>query len=228
MSDVSAGRVMSRPTIAVALAQFLAEQEQRLAPRTVAQYRDVVELLQHCLNDYAYSSLDKREAERFERLHGTTEGASQEFCTIFGPEHILPHVGEFLGYFMIRKVIASRTLLRAAGTVVKRLAAWLAEQGYVAAEAVELAQERGAVAARDLPRADDLATRLRAFANTWAEPDAADQIEDHFQITRIEPGKVWLARSDRWSRMRADSAPRRDQPAVPGRLDRLWRDRPGR
>ena len=43
-----------------------------------------------------------------------------------------------------------------------------------------------------LPSADDLATRLRAFANEWAEPDADDQIEDHFQITRIEPGKIWL------------------------------------
>lgn len=45
---------MNSPTIAVVLAQFLAEQDQRLAPKTVTQYRDVVELLQHYLNDYAY------------------------------------------------------------------------------------------------------------------------------------------------------------------------------
>ena len=37
---------MNSPTIAVVLAQFLAEQEQRLAPKTVTQSRDVVELLQ--------------------------------------------------------------------------------------------------------------------------------------------------------------------------------------
>jgi hypothetical protein len=59
---------VKRPTIAVVLAQFLAEQEQRLAPKTVAQYRDVVELLQHHLNGYAYASLDELDAKRFERL----------------------------------------------------------------------------------------------------------------------------------------------------------------
>lgn len=193
MSDASAGRVMTRPTIAVALAQFLAEQEQRLAPKTITQYRDVVELLQHYLNDYAYALLDERDAERYERLRGVDGDTPREFCTIFGPEHILSHVGEFLGYFMIRKVMASRTLLRAAGTVTKQLAVWLAEQGYVDTEAAELAKERGAEAARELPKADELATRLQAFADEWADPDAADQIEDHFRMTRVEPGKVWLA-----------------------------------
>ena len=193
MSDASAGRAMTRPTIAVALAQFLAAQEQRLAPKTVGQYRDVVELLQHCLNDYGYTSLDQRETERYERLRGGVGDTPREFCTIFGPEHILPNMSEFLGYFMIRKVMASQTLLRAAGTVTKRLAAWLAEQGYVAAESAEVAQERGARAARELPRAEELASRLRAFADTRAELDSVDQIEDHFQITRIEPGKVWVA-----------------------------------
>ena len=183
---------MNRPTIAVVLAQFLAEQEQRLAPKTVAQYRDVVELLQHYLNGYAYLALDERDAKRFERLQHATGDVPREFCQIFGPEHILPNVGEFLGYFMIRKVMASRTLLRAAGTVTKRLAVWLAEQGYVDTEAAELAKERGVEAARELPKADELATRLQTLANGWAKPGAADQIEDHFQITRVEPGKIWL------------------------------------
>ena len=53
MGDASAGTAVQRPTITVTLAQFMAEQEQRLAPKTCAQYRDVVELLQHHLNGYA-------------------------------------------------------------------------------------------------------------------------------------------------------------------------------
>lgn len=193
VGDARGATAVTRPTIAVVLAQFLAEQEQRLAPKTVAQYRDVVELLRHYLNGYAYLSLSELDAKRFERLQHATGDAQREFCQIFGSEHILPNVSEFLGYFMIRKVMASRTLLRAAGTVTKRLAAWLAEQGYVDTEAAELAKERGAEAARELPKADELATRLQALADEWADPDAADQIEDHFQITRVEPGKVWLA-----------------------------------
>jgi hypothetical protein len=193
MSDAGTGGAATRPTIAVALAQFLAEQERCRSPRTVTQYRDVVELLQHYLNDYAFVPPDDPDAERDEQLRGAAGGIPREFCTTFGPERIMPHVGEFLGYFMVRKVMASRTLLRASGTVTKRLAAWLAERGYVDAESAEWAKERGAEAARELPKADELATRLRAFAEAWAAREAVDEIEDHFQITRVEPGKVWLA-----------------------------------
>ena len=97
---------VTKPTIAVALAQFLDEQERRLSPKTAAQYRDVVELLQHQLNGYAYLSLDELDAKRFERLQRATGDVRREFCQVFGPEHILPNVGEFLGYFMVRKVVA--------------------------------------------------------------------------------------------------------------------------
>lgn len=45
-------------TIAEVLAEFLAEQEQRLAPRTFRSYREVVEFFRHNLNDYAYQALD--------------------------------------------------------------------------------------------------------------------------------------------------------------------------
>jgi len=192
MGDAGTGGAATRPTIAVALAQFLAEQEQRRSPRTMAQYYSVVELLQHYLNDYAFVPPDDPDAERFEQLRGAAGDSPPEFCTTFGPERILPHMGEFLGYFMVRKVIASRALLRAAGTVTKRLVAWLAEQGYVEAEAAEMATERGAEAARALPKADELAARLQAFAEERGGPDAAEQLEDHFQITRLEPGRIWL------------------------------------
>ena len=192
VGDAIMGTGMTKPTIAVALAQFLDEQGRRLSPKTAGQYRDVVELLQHHLNGYAYLSLDELDAKRFERLQRATGDVQREFCQVFGPEHILPNVGEFLGYFMVRKVIASRALLRAAGTVTKRLAAWLAEQGYVEAEAAEMATERGAEAARALPKADELADRLQAFAEERGGPDAAEQLEDHFQITRIGPGRIWL------------------------------------
>ena len=31
------------------------------------------------------------------------------------------------------------------------------------------------------------------FAEAQGDPDAADQLEDQFQITRVEPGRIWLA-----------------------------------
>jgi len=57
---------------------------------------------------------------------------------------------------MVRKVIAGRELLRAAGTVTKKLAAWLQENGHISPDEAADASERGATAARDLPRAEEL------------------------------------------------------------------------
>jgi hypothetical protein len=183
---------MARPTIATVLAEFLTEQQQHRSPKTFAQYQDVVELLQHSLNGYAYLTLSELDAKRFDQRFKAPGDAHREFCEIFGPEYILPNMGEFLGYFMVRKVSASQVLLRAAGTVTKKLAAWLAEKGYADVRAVEVATEQGAAAARDLPKAEALASRLAAFAEAHDEGAAVEASEDHFRIMRVEPGRIWL------------------------------------
>ncbi len=183
---------IASPTIAEVLAQFLAEQKQRLAPKTFAQYESVIELLQDSLNRYAYQSLDKKQSKLFDQLYNAKGDDHREFCEIFSPEHILPNIGEFLGYFMVRKVIAGKDLLRAAGTVIKKLARWLAEKGYAQPEEVENAEERGASAAKDLPEAEELASRLQVFADRQKRGKRGEEVEDHFRITRVEAGKIWL------------------------------------
>jgi len=189
MSDTAR---IAKPTIAEVLAQFVSDQHQRLAPKTFTKYQSIIELLEHSLNGYAYQSLSKGDAALFDRLYNAKGTERREFCEIFGPEHILPNMGEFLGYFMVRKVIAGKETLRAAGTVTKKLAAWLAEKGYAKADDAKEAAERGREAARDLPKADALASLLHEFAERQERGDEKDEIEDHFTLTRVEAGKVWL------------------------------------
>ena len=107
------------PTIDEALAEFLVEQEKRLAPRTFRNYADVIHLLRDCLNGYGHQSLDADERRRWESVYERDEEA---FVHVFGPAKIADNLGEFLDYFMIRKVMAGEELLRAAGTVTKKLA----------------------------------------------------------------------------------------------------------
>ena len=94
---------------------------------------------------------------------------------------------------MVRKVVAGRDLLRAAGTVVKRLAAWLAEKGYATAEGAAMATVTGAAAARALPRAEKLAGLLYRFVQGRPAQRVLERREDQFVITGIEPGRLWLA-----------------------------------
>ncbi len=182
---------LAGPTISEVLAAFLADEKARLAAKTYGLYEDVIELLQHSLNGYAANSLDKGEYELWEELFNAEGDRHREFCEIFGAEHILPHIGEFLSYFMVRSVMAGQALLRASGTVTKNLAKWLADQGYATAEQAEDAVERGTDAARDLPMAEKLTALLYEFTSSKYSPDDAD-IEDRFEIRRVEPGKVWL------------------------------------
>ena len=179
------------PTIRAVLSAYLADEERRLAARTYRQYAEVIELLRHSLNGYGPNSLDPADQEIWDMHDNAPDGSEREFCDIFGPEHILPNVGEFLNYFMIRKVMAGADLRRTAGTVVKKLATWLGARAYASADQVGDSVERGSDAARDLPRAEKLATLLYEHASCKYQPKDSD-IEDHFLITRVEPGKLWL------------------------------------
>jgi hypothetical protein len=102
-------------TIDEALSAFLADQRERLSARTFRNYADVIKLLGHSLDGYAHSSLDGDELRRFEQAFDG--GDEHAFCRLFGPEKICEHLGEFLGYFMVRKVVAGQELLKASGTV---------------------------------------------------------------------------------------------------------------
>lgn len=180
---------VAKPTISEVLVEFLADEKTRLAAKTYRQYESVVDLLKHSLNGYAYQYLDKSEATLLDRL-GTEQ--QKEFCDVFGPEHILSNVSEFLDYFMVRKVMCGKDTLRAAGTMTKKLAVWLAEHGYANSDDAKDAAEQGAEAARNLPAAD----RLRDALNDFADGNGLDQkdedISDHFTITAVEAGAIWL------------------------------------
>lgn len=193
MADVSAST--ERPTIDEVFLEFLDDQQRQLSPRTWRRYAEVVELLRACLNGYGYQSLPETDRARWEAAFDA--GDEEAFCRLFGPEQIVENYGEFLGYFMVRKVLAGQELLRAAGTVTRRLAQWMAERGYLNPAQAEVAAARAAEASRDLPHAEQLATLLHEQARgTRLDPatlGARDYVEDCLEIERVQPGALWFA-----------------------------------
>lgn len=187
----------AEPNIRRVLEEFLEAQRTRLAPRTLARYADVLDLLRSYLNGYAHENLSAPEAALFERGYNAEGEEHREFCDLFGPDKIVESLDVFLGYFMIRNVIAGEDFLRAAGTVTRKLSKWLAGKGYVSQEAAGEAAETSAAAARDLPKAERAAQILREASNRLdidvAELAEEDCLEfDHFTIARVEPGRLWL------------------------------------
>ena len=147
-------------TIEQVFDEFLGDQRRRLRPRTLSKYEDVLGLLRDYLNRYAYQSLSTAEAALFDRYYNAPGDKHLEFCQLFGPDKIVANLGGFLGYFMIRKVVAGQDLKRAAGPVMKKLSTWLAAQGHVAEDEAQEGADLGAEAARDLPKAERAARIL--------------------------------------------------------------------
>lgn len=169
-------------TISQVLEEFLSDQEARLSPKTLSKYEGIVSLFESYLESY-WPDHDHDEYNRITDQGGT-------FCGTFGPGEIPNGYGEFLGYFMPHKVMCGKDTMKAAGTVTKKLAKWLAEKGYVKDTAA--AQERAKEAARDLPAAQDVLDLLEEYVDEKSPSSYRDEIEDHFWIKKIEPGKLWL------------------------------------
>jgi len=182
-------------TIDDVLEAFLTDQRARLSARTMRNYEDVVDLLRDSLNGYGPNTLESADHQRWEQAFHA--GDMEAFCHLFGPEHILGHSDEFLGYFMIRKVMAGQELLRAAGTVTKKIANWLHEKGYVDDVQRDLTLDRGTEAARHLPRAERLANLLyqqsrRTPTFDWDTLASDDLVEDQLVVTRVEGNDLYF------------------------------------
>jgi hypothetical protein len=184
-----------RETIDHVLEVFLREQRLRLSDRTYRNYEDVIRLLRHSLDGYGYVSLSEPEAKRWQTAFDT--GDEEAFCHLFGPEKIPPHLGEFLGYFMVRKVMAGQELLKAAGTVTGKLVRWLEKEAHIEPEVAEIAIDRARDGARDLPAADRLGSLLQGVAAAAPEIDInfvkdEDWVENQLTISEVEPGRIWF------------------------------------
>ncbi len=181
---------VDKPIKAV-LAEFLADQRKRLKPNTLNRYISIVGLFESLMDGYASQNLDDDEMALWDDLFNASGPKHREFCEIFGPEKMPENVGEFLSYFMPRKVICGKDLLRAAGTVTKKLGKWLAEKGYVGSDAADNMAHSGARASKDLPAAEALAEMLAAYVDATAPP-VSKIIEGHFEVRAVGPTSLAL------------------------------------
>jgi hypothetical protein len=162
--------------------EFLADQEARLSPKTLDKYEGIIDLYRSYLESY-WPDHSGKDYEAITRAKGT-------YCGTYGAMDITSGFSEFLGYFMPRKVIAGNETMKAAGTVVKKLARWLVEKGYT--EDDESVRERVGGAARDLPASQKLLDALHDWLSETGPVKSGGEIEGHFLIQRTAPGQIWL------------------------------------
>jgi len=162
--------------------EFLADQKARLSPRTLSKYRDIIDLYRGYLESY-WPDHSGKEYDAITKANGT-------YCGTFGAEEMASGFSGFLDYFMPHKVIAGNETMKAAGTVVKKLAKWLVEKGLI--EDDELLGDLLSETARDLPASQKLLDRLDDWLAENEPGGSGRRIEGRFTIQRIEAKKIWL------------------------------------
>ena len=177
-------------TIKEVLGEFLKEQQVRLKPKTYRGYEEAMDLFEHCLNDYAYQNLDEKDSKLFDTLFNEK---NKQFCEIFGPEKIgFPEIAEFLDYFMIRKVMGSKELMKTVGRVMKKFVRWMKEKEYMGEEKYENTAEMVDELGEQLPKVEELSELIYDYIQDNPVEGFTETTEGYFTVTKIEPGKLWL------------------------------------
>lgn len=166
------------------------ERWRALGPRTTGERtfsdRDAVaELIASHLDAYAYEHLSKRDRAWWERVWNADEEVGA-FSRLFGPEWIVDMMDGFLGWFLIRKVAASREDMAAYPVLCEDLVRWLVDEGLVAparaadARAAQRARPRScrcpkssASSSTGTPRSSVTATSSRSGTGSISEPTSS-------------------------------------------------------
>lgn len=183
------------PSIEAILKQFIKD---TAAAKGIskADKRGATELFMDCMNGYAHQSLSRDEEELFDQYYNLEGKDHKEFCQLFGPDKITENVGEFVGYFLIRKVMMPGDQMAEAATVVAELCKWLVEQNIVSTTDARDAIEKAERAAQQLPRAED-ANRIIWELSQKCPHHAQEYIDfGYMTVTRIEKDAIWLEGDD--------------------------------
>jgi hypothetical protein len=101
--------------------QFLSEQRSKLAPKTYRGYESVIGLFESQLDGYAWNNLDDGD-----KAYDEAKKKGKSFIDIYDHTHIENNVGEFLDYFVPRKVIAGNEfILKPCPRVIRKLLRWI-------------------------------------------------------------------------------------------------------
>lgn len=116
-------------TIHVVVAKYLESERKRLKERTYKDYESVMDLFCIYLNSYGPNYIDGELKERWGEVDRTD---SEAFVKIVKISQVTSfNFGEFLEYFVIRKVASGESFMKSCIRVLKRFSRWLFENEYI-------------------------------------------------------------------------------------------------
>lgn len=108
--------------------EFLAEQKEKLAPRTFSYYEDATGWMERCFNGYGHLSLSEEHGKEFDKAYDK----GIEFCDLFGPAVLdFSLFSEFIGYFLPKKIIIGYDTAKKTCGACLNFYKWLCSEGLI-------------------------------------------------------------------------------------------------
>lgn len=106
-----------------------------MSSKTYSGYEEAIYYFEEYLNGWAHKYLSEEDKSRLTEFY---EREGMKYCEVFDPEYIRAlEIKDFLGHFMIRNVLASKTFLETVGRVMHKLVKWMNEKNYMDYEKYE-------------------------------------------------------------------------------------------
>lgn len=165
--------------------------------RRISEAGGSLDLLRQGLDSYGYQHLTRTDRDRWSAAFDGGEEAA--FCRLFGPGKIVTYLDEFLGYFLIRKVLIAEDEVARTVEDVRGFVEWLAAEHELTPTVARKALGRIAEASVDLPAAERLGRLLGDIAQAnedvvrrGARPEFDEVVEDFLVIECVAPGRIWF------------------------------------
>ncbi len=185
----------AEPSIDTLLKLFLGDDSAHRSSTQQSRYIQTTTELKDCLNDYGYQSLEDFELVLLEKRN--KGGSQQSFCELFGAEHLLDNLGEYLCYRQIRQCASDQSARKRSLECVEDLLSWLSARGDISPPVAEIFMTRVRRLERVLPEADR-ASKIIAASSKKAEIELAKLDCDDFMefdiwiISRVERDCFWF------------------------------------
>jgi hypothetical protein len=170
--------------------KFLKEQEDSLSKKTYQKYKNVIEIFENYLNGYAYQNLEDENYQKFEKMFNQK---GKQYCESFTVQKLSTvEFNEFLSYYMIRKVMGTKSLMKDTGTVLRKFTTWLHKNEYLEDKQYEMLYSTINELKDDLPKLTVLSDLLYENGRRNSIYTYDEYKESNYVINRIEEGKIWL------------------------------------
>lgn len=170
------------------LTEFIEDTGKTVSDRTLNKYKDAIDLFALFLRDTRYDENEDLEYDVKEEQKRVLAALDFDFSEVTSEA-----IEQFLGYFLIRKVMDTISFKDDVSKRMHKFVKWAYQKGYMSKENYEDCEPMVKRLKTDVRLAEELFFVLADYVDEDQPENCEEEsYEDYFQIKKVTPGKLYL------------------------------------